>query len=88
MWGGGGKPKRIRFVVSAAVGSFLMEKKIHRSQVAQRRGDGSVEVALEIAMGPPLVSYLCSLAGEVSEIEPAELAKQVRERHRRAIELR
>jgi predicted DNA-binding transcriptional regulator YafY len=62
-----------------------MERKVHPSQVAQRRSDGSVEVHLEVAMGPPLVAYLTGLGAAVSEIEPKELREAVLKAHRDAV---
>jgi len=83
MWSG--KPRKVRFTVSAEMADFLMERKVHPSQVAQRRSDGSVEVALEVAIGPPLVTYLTGLGPAVGEIEPADLRETVVEAHRAAL---
>jgi predicted DNA-binding transcriptional regulator YafY len=62
-----------------------MERKVHPSQVAQRRSDGSVEVRLDVALGPPLVAYLTGLGAAVSEIEPRELREAVVREHRGAL---
>jgi len=58
---------------------------MHPTQVAQRRSDGSVEVRLEVALGPPLVAYLTGLGAALSEIEPSELRAAVLREHRRAV---
>jgi WYL domain-containing protein len=60
-------------------------RKVHPSQVAQRRNDGTVEVRLEVALGPPLLAYLTGLGAAVSEIEPSELRAAVLREHRRAV---
>ncbi len=83
MWSG--RRRSVRFTVAPGLADLLMERKAHPSQVAQRRNDGSVEVRLEVALGPPLVAYLTGLGAAVSEIEPAELAAAVIEEHRRAV---
>jgi predicted DNA-binding transcriptional regulator YafY len=84
MWSG--RPRRVRFTVSAEVADLLMERKVHPSQLAQKRSDGSLEVELRVAIGPPLVSYLLGLGAAVSEIEPLELRRAVERGHREAVE--
>lgn len=84
MWGAGQKPRRVRFVVSRELGTHFMEKKIHPSQVAQARSDGSVEVQLNVVSSPALEMYLCSLGEALLEVEPVELKQAVRGRHERA----
>ncbi len=83
MWTG--RPREVRFTVSPKLADLLMERKVHPSQVAQRRNDGSVEVRLEVAIAPPLVAYLTSLGGAVSEIEPSEPREAVLREHREAV---
>ncbi len=83
MWSG--RPRKVRFTVAPELADLLMERKVHPSQVAQRRNDGSVEVRLEVAIGPPLVAYLTGLAAAVSEIEPKQLREAVMREHRRAV---
>ena len=84
MWSG--RPRKVRFTVASELADLLMERKVHSSQVAQRQGDGSVEVRVEVALGPPLVAYLTSLGGAVSGIQPKELSAAVLRGHRSAIE--
>jgi proteasome accessory factor C len=84
MWSG--RPRRVRFKVAPEIADLLMERKIHPSQVAQRRTDGSLEVRLDVAIGPPLVAYLTGLGVGVSEIAPEELRAAVAREHRRALE--
>lgn len=84
MWSG--RPRRVRFAVAPGLADLLMERKVHPSQVAQRRNDGSVEVRLEVALGPPLVAYLTGLGAGVSEIEPGELRAAVLKEHRTALD--
>ncbi len=83
MWGG--RPRKVRFTVAREVADLLMERKVHPSQVAQRRSDGSVEIRLDVALGPPLVAYLTGLGAAVSEIEPGELREAVLGKHREAL---
>ena len=83
MWSG--RPQKVRFTVAPELADLLMERKVHPSQVAQRRSDGSVEVRLEVALGPPLLAYLTGLGAAVSEIEPSELRAAVLREHRRAV---
>ncbi len=83
MWSG--RPRKVRFTVAPELADLLMERKVHPSQVAQRRSDGSVEVRLEVALGPPLLAYLTGLGAAVSEIEPSELRAAVLREHRRAV---
>lgn len=84
MWSG--RPRKVRFTVAPGLADLLMERKVHPSQVAQRRNDGSVEVRLEVAIGPPLVAYLTGLGPAVSGIAPEELRAAVVREHRRALE--
>jgi predicted DNA-binding transcriptional regulator YafY len=84
MWSG--RPRKVRFTVAPELADLLMERKVHPSQVAQRRSDGSLEVRLAVAIGPPLVTYLTGLGAGVSEIAPAELRTAVLREHRRALE--
>ncbi|HET8540536.1 MAG TPA: WYL domain-containing protein [Anaeromyxobacter sp.] len=84
MWSG--RPRKVRFTVAPELADLLMERKVHPGQVAQRRNDGSVEVRLEVAIGPPLVAYLTGLGAGVSEIAPEELRTAVLREHRRALE--
>ena len=85
MWSSG-EPVKVRFVASAEIAGLFFEKKIHPTQAAQRRADGSVEVKLEVAMGPPLVAYLAGLGAEVREIQPRMLRDAVVRVHRDALE--
>jgi predicted DNA-binding transcriptional regulator YafY len=82
MWGG--RPRKVRFTVGPELADLLMERKVHPSQLAQRRSDGSLEVRLDVALGPPLVAYLTGLGAGVSEIEPTELREAVLREHREA----
>jgi predicted DNA-binding transcriptional regulator YafY len=84
MWSG--RARRVRFTLAPEIADLSMERKVHPSQVAQRRSDGSVEVELEVAIGPPLVAYLTGLGAAVSGIEPGELREAVEARHREACE--
>ena len=85
MWSG--RARKVRFTVGNELAELLLERKVHPSQVAQRRADGSVEVRLEVALGPPLVAHLTGLGAGVSEIAPEELARAVLEEHRRAVRI-
>src|SRR5258708_28294575 len=76
MWSG--PTRKVRFTVARELADLLMERKMHQSQVAQRHSDGSVEVQLEVALGPPLVTYLTGLGAAVSEVAPRELREAVR----------
>lgn len=84
MWSG--RPRKVRFTVAPSLADLLMERKVHPSQVAQRRSDGSLEVRLEVAIGPPLVAYLTGLGAGVSAIAPPELRAAVLREHRNALE--
>lgn len=84
MWSG--RPRHVRFRVGPEIADLLMERKVHPSQTAQKRSDGSVEVELQVALGPPLVSYLTGLGAAVSEIEPGELREGVVRAHREALD--
>jgi len=84
MWSG--RPRKVRFTVAREIADLLMERKVHPSQVAQRRSDGCLEVRLEAALGPPLVAYLTGLGAAVGEIEPRSLRAAVLREHRRALE--
>jgi predicted DNA-binding transcriptional regulator YafY len=83
MWSG--RPRKVRFIVAAQLADLLIERKVHRSQVAQRRSDGSADVRLDVALGPPLVAYLTGLGAGVSKIEPEELRDAVVGEHRKAL---
>ncbi len=84
MWNG--QARKVRFTAAREIADLLMERKVHPSQVAQRLADGSLEVRLEVAIGPPLVSYLTGLGAAVREIAPRELRVAVLKEHRRAVE--
>lgn len=79
MWNG--RPRKVQFVVAPELGTLLMERKVHPSQVAQRRQDGSVEIRLKVAVGPPLLDYLVGLGANVQDIEPEDLRRKVVEAH-------
>jgi predicted DNA-binding transcriptional regulator YafY len=83
MWSG--RPVKVRFTVAPELADLLMERKVHPTQVAQRRSDGSLEVELEVAVGPPLVAYLTGLGAGVAEIEPRKLREAVLKAHRKAV---
>lgn len=84
MWSG--RPRRVRFVVSPDVAQLLLERKPHPSAVVQRLTDGSAEVRMTVAIGPPLIAYLSGLGGGAREIGPVELREAVRAQHEDAIE--
>lgn len=84
MWSG--RPRRVRFVVAPELAHLFLERKLHPSQVTQRAADGGAEVRMEIALGPPIISYLAGLGAAVERIEPAELRAQVERVHREALE--
>jgi predicted DNA-binding transcriptional regulator YafY len=83
MWAG--PTREVRFTVAPHLADLLTERKVHPSQVAQRGSDGSLEVRLEVALGPPLVAWLTGFGAGVSSIEPAELRDAVRREHREAL---
>ncbi len=83
MWSG--RPRKVRFTVATELADLVMERKVHPSQLAQKRSDGGVEVRLEVALGPPLVAYLTGLGAAVSEIKPEELRERVARGHREAV---
>ena len=83
MWSG--RARKVRFTVRRELAGLLMERKVHPSQVAQRRSDGGLDVKLEVALGPPLVAYLTGLGAAVSEIAPRELRAAVGRAHREAL---
>jgi predicted DNA-binding transcriptional regulator YafY len=83
MWAG--PAKKVSFVVAPGIAGLMMERTLHASQTTQRRSDGSAEVRLEVAIGPPLVAYLVGLGAQVSEIQPEGLRAQVLGQHREAI---
>lgn len=80
-----GRPRKVRFTVLPELAHLLMERKLHPSQIAQRRSDGSVDVRLTVALGPPLVAYLTGLGGAVRAVEPKGLRAAVLRAHRGAI---
>ncbi|HYD40350.1 MAG TPA: WYL domain-containing protein [Anaeromyxobacter sp.] len=83
MWGG--RPRRVSFVAAPEVADLLLERKVHPSQLTHRRADGSLEVQVEVAIGPPLVAYLTGLGPAVREIEPHDLRDAVETSHRDAL---
>src|SRR6266568_498871 len=83
MWSG--RPVEVRFIVAAGLADLLMERKVHPTQIAQRRSDGSLEVELAVAVGPPHVAYLTGLGAGVRDIEPRELREAVLRAHRDAL---
>jgi predicted DNA-binding transcriptional regulator YafY len=83
MWSG--RPAKVRFTVARELADLLMERKVHPSQVTQRRSDGGVEVLLEVALGPPLMAFLTGLGAGVSDIEPRDLREAVLREHRNAV---
>lgn len=82
MWAGA--PRRVRFNAAPAIARLFLERKVHPSQVAQRRADGSVDVVLEVAPGPPLVAWLAGFGAALERLEPAELRERVEAVHRDA----
>lgn len=84
MWGG--RPRRIRLTVAPALADLLHERKLHPSQVLQRRSDGSADVRLEVAVGPPLIAWLCSLGSGLLAVRPLDVRRAVEREHRRALE--
>lgn len=84
MWAG--RPRRVSFVAAPEMAAMFLERKVHPSQVVQRRSDGAAEVRLNVAIGPPLVAFLAGMGAEVSAVEPSELAERLRALHQRAIE--
>jgi predicted DNA-binding transcriptional regulator YafY len=85
MWSG--PARRVRLVVASSMADLLMERKVHTSQMAQRRADGALEVQLEVAVGPPLVSWLVGLGAALLEVEPEQVRQQVCQAHREAMAL-
>jgi predicted DNA-binding transcriptional regulator YafY len=84
MWSG--RPRKVRFIVSAEVAQLLLERKPHPSARVQRLTDGRGEVRMTCAIGPPLIAYLTGLGPKVRGIEPEELREAVREQHMSALE--
>ncbi|MBX5484976.1 MAG: WYL domain-containing protein [Myxococcaceae bacterium] len=85
MWTG--IPRRVRFVVAPPLAHLFFERKLHPSQIAQRRSDGAAEVQLHVAIGPPLVAYLAGLGASVSQISPGSLRRDVLRVHEEALQL-
>lgn len=83
MWAG--PAQKVSFVVSPKLAGLMMERTLHASQTTQRRADGAAEVRLEVALGPPLITFLVGLGAEVSEIQPPRLRDSVLAQHRAAI---
>lgn len=82
MWNG--PARAVRFTVAPGPARLLLERKLHPSQISQHRSDGSVEVEMQAAIGPPLVAYLVGLGPALTEVSPASLRQAVSRAHRMA----
>lgn len=82
MWGG--EPLRVRLLVSADAAQLVMERKVHPSQVTQKRSDGSVDVTLTVPLVPPLIAWLAGFGGALRSVEPKAVREAVVSHHLKA----
>jgi predicted DNA-binding transcriptional regulator YafY len=81
-----GRKERVRLRFSAEVAPFVAERQLHASQQMQWRGDGELDLRMDLPLSPPLVAWVLSWGAHVTVLAPARLAERVRQEHRRAAE--
>ena len=74
----------MRFVPSFA--DYIRTKPISPYQKHKDLADGSLEVRLELIPNKELFSLLLSYGAQVTILEPASLARQIKQEYKRAAE--
>lgn len=73
----GGPAVKVHLRAYGKTALHVQERPIHESQTVVVRGDGSVDVFLEIACTPDLEDWINQRAGTIEVVAPAELGEKV-----------
>lgn len=81
------KPENIRLHFIPSFADYIRTKPISPYQKNKNLPDGTLEVRLKLIPNKELFYLLLSYGSQVKVVEPASLAKQIREEHMRAAEI-
>jgi proteasome accessory factor B len=76
---------RVRLRFGPEWAAYVEERQWHASQSAARRGDGGLDLEMEVGGTRELASWILSFGDGVEVLEPASLRDEVRERLRSAL---
>jgi predicted DNA-binding transcriptional regulator YafY len=68
-----GKPEKIQFSVTPAIGKFLKSQPIHASQAIVRENDEGFVFSLEVMITPELIGFLLTYGGQLRVLQPVKL---------------
>lgn len=72
-----GKPEPVRIEFDARAATFVCEREWHRSQTIETRADGSVMMALNVTIDPPLVRWILGFGPSARVLAPSRLAQEI-----------
>jgi len=80
-----GKAEKVRLRFSAEVAPFVAERKVHPTQQAQWRDDGTLDVTLSVPLAPAVIRWVVGFGADARVMAPRKLAQRVRRVHEGAI---
>ena len=82
----GGTPVRVVVAFSPAVRTYITERRWHGSQQLTRRPDGWLELAMDVAETPEVLSWVLSFGRDARVLSPDSLRQRVLEEAKRMVQ--
>ena len=72
-----GSPEPVRIEFDATAAPFVSERDWHKSQEIETRPDGSIVIALNVTIDPPLVRWILGFGPTARVLAPSHLAQRI-----------
>ena len=82
-----GPPVEVSAVFEPRASPYIRERSWHPSQRIESLEDGRLRLQVRLAVSQELIQWLLGFGSDVRVESPAKLVEQLREHHRRALEL-
>ena len=80
-------PFTVELLFSKEIATFALNRVWHSEQVTEERADGSVYVKFQTTQKQEILRWILGQGHTVKVLAPRELAEEVREEHKKAVEL-
>ena len=82
-----GPPVKVRLRFTKVQGDYILTLPIHKSQVVEKQTKDYTTIRLTVGISYELISSIVSWGDQVKVLEPKELKEEIKEIHRKALEL-
>ncbi len=82
-----GPPVKVRLRFTKVQGDYILTLPIHKSQVVEKQTKDYTTIRLTLGISYELISSIVSWGDQVKVLEPKALKDEIRETHRKALEL-